>query len=58
MAVVVVLQGLYGYVFDASNRSRDADEDRVNNPHRRVDHTGGSAAAGSVSWNGYCSSKR
>ncbi|MFE3114294.1 UbiA family prenyltransferase [Kitasatospora indigofera] len=33
---IVVLQLLYGYVFDASNQARDAEEDRVNKPHRPV----------------------
>jgi 4-hydroxybenzoate polyprenyltransferase len=35
-AEIVLLQLLYGYVFDASNQTRDAEEDRVNKPHRPV----------------------
>ncbi|MFC5183478.1 UbiA family prenyltransferase [Actinomadura harenae] len=33
---IILLQTLYGYVFDASNQSRGADEDRINKPHRPV----------------------
>ncbi|MBT2207720.1 UbiA family prenyltransferase [Actinomadura sp. NEAU-AAG7] len=34
--MIILLQMLFGYVFDASNQSRDTDEDRINKPHRPV----------------------